>query len=257
MAARARARWLMAFFSAAGISPRVRVSPSSGLEDRVVAVAVLAAHGPDDAAFDAALEHLLVVIRPEEHEGGAEAGGAGFGRVAGFQFVPGAFHGAVKVAAIGRFGPIGGVDAGRAAERVDLDAGIVGQRGEAGGLDGGAGLDARVADEAVLGLLGLRQVEVAVRQAGDAVGREEGAELVELAQVMGRDQELLAVEPPHAMADFWAATSVAVPASARSRRASNSAREKVEPSALACISIIRPAPVMTKLPSVPASLSSG
>ena len=47
----------------------------------------------------------------------------------------GALHGHAEVArAVGRLGPVGGVDAGRAVERIDAQAGIVRQRRQAGRL---------------------------------------------------------------------------------------------------------------------------
>src|SRR5690606_33638149 len=113
-----------------------------------------------------------------------------------------------------------------------------------------------VADEGILGIGGLRQAQVAGTEAANAVRRQKRRELLQLALVVGRDQKPVASELPHQTAAFCAATSSAMPLSARSRSWVISSRLKVAPSADICTSTSRPRPVMMKLPSVPASLSS-
>ena len=169
----------------------------------------------------------------------------------------GAGHRADEVAAARAFGPVGGVDAGVAAEGVDLDAAVVRERRQAAGPRRRVRLDPGVADEALLGLGRLGQPERAGGDDGERVGREEVGDLRELAGVVGRHHQPVAGEAPrHASAARCAATSSVAPFSARSRRVSNSDRVKVAPSALPWISIRPRSPVITKLASVPATLSS-
>ena len=182
----------------------------------------------------------------------------GRGRAGALELGPGAAHRLPEVAAAAReLRPVGGVDAGGAAERVDLDAEIVGEGGQAAGGRGGVRLDAGVADEGLLGLRRLGEAERGGRDDLDREGREQVGDLGELAAVVGGDHQPPAREPAgHATAARCSATSSAVPFSARSMSVSSCARVKVAPSALPCTSIRPSSPVITKLASVPAALSS-
>ena len=81
------------------------------------------------------------------------------------------------------------MNAGRAAERIDDEAGIVGERRQLRGLGRGGGLDAGVLAEARAGLLGLGEAEIAGGDRLDPIGREQLAHLAQLAGVVGRDDQ--------------------------------------------------------------------
>jgi hypothetical protein len=78
--AKASARWLIRFFL-----PAVHLAEgdvmSVGLEDRVITMALLAAHRPDDAALNRAGKDLVMPVGPGEHQRAAEPCGAGLGRI--------------------------------------------------------------------------------------------------------------------------------------------------------------------------------
>jgi hypothetical protein len=102
-----------------------------GLKYRVVTVALVSTHRPDDAALHGPGKNLVMPIRPGQDEGAAEPCGPGLRRVALQEGVVGAGHRHPEIPTLRCFGPIGGVDPRRPAQRVDLDAAIVGQRGQA------------------------------------------------------------------------------------------------------------------------------
>ena len=107
-------------------------------------------------------------------------------------------------------------------------------------------------------LLLLRNAEGAGGFRGDAKGPQKRVYFMQFARIMrGQHNLVLGQAPGHATAAFCAATSSDTPASARSSMVPISSRENVAPSADICTSIRRPLPVITKLPSTPASLSSG
>ncbi len=78
---------------------------------------------------------------------------------------------------------------GRAAERIDDEAGIVGEGRQLRGLGRRGGLDVRILAKARAGLLGLAEAEIAGRDRLDPIGREELAHLAQLAGVVGRDHQ--------------------------------------------------------------------
>ena len=214
------------------------------------------AHRPDDLPFDLALEHLVMPVGPGQYHRGAKAGGAGVGGIRSLQLIPCPGHGLHEIAARGRKGPVGGVNAGRAAKPIDLDPAVIGQRRKARGLDRRVGLDPGIADEGRLGLFGFIQPHFGGADTVDAVGLQQRGDLFQLPGIMGRHQKPLVGKDPHATAAFCASTRSATPASARSSSFVISSRENVAPSADICTSISRLRPVRMKLPSVPASLSS-
>ena len=86
----------------------------------------------------------------------------------------------------------------RAVQRIDADAAVVRQDGQAGRLHGGACLDAGIADEAVLGFGGFGQTHLGRADHLDAKGREHLPHLLELAGVVGGDQQPPLVQLSHA-----------------------------------------------------------
>ena len=136
-------------------------------EQRIVAKAVLAAGGVQDAAFPGAFadQRDRVFGVAQQSEGADELGAAlGIGHV--FQRVE-------QLGVVGRVtsaaGVAGGVDTGCAAKGVDRQAGVVGQGGQARYAGGMAGLDQRVFDEGEAGFFGFDIGEVALRAYLDAV----------------------------------------------------------------------------------------
>ena len=134
--------------------------------------------------------------------------------------------------------------------------GFIGQSRKAGRLRGRMSLDAGISDKCRLGLGGLDKAHLGGADTADPQRREHRCDLFQLALVMGRNQEPVAVQPPHQIAAFCASTSSAMPDSERSSSLPISSRLNVAPSADICTSIRRPRPVRMKFPSVPASLSS-
>ena len=150
------------------------------------------------------------------------------------------------------------MDARRAVERIDHQAGIVGESGQAGRKRCGLGLDARIVAKAHAVLIRFRQIEFTRRYGVDAVRRKQLAHLGELAGIVGRDHEAAgdAAMLAHITAIFCKSTSLAMPLRASASSAANSASENGVFSAVACISTILPEPVRTKLASVSACKSS-
>ena len=79
--------------------------------------------------------------------------------------------------------------AGRAAQRLDADAGIVGQRRQAAFAADVARLGQRVLDEGAVRLFGLGDAELRLRQHLDAERREHALELAQLAGIVGCDDQ--------------------------------------------------------------------
>ena len=75
-----------------------------GHEDGVVTVAFNPARRPDDLAGQDALEHLVVAVRPHQHQGAAELGAARGGGIHGLQRVPSPLHRHAEIAALAGFG---------------------------------------------------------------------------------------------------------------------------------------------------------
>lgn len=98
-----------------------------------------------------------------------------------------AAHGEAEILA--RSCPAGGIDAGGAAERLHLQAGIVGERGQARALGGRECLEARVALEGGLGLLRFGEAEVTGRDGIEAVRRYQLLDLPHLAGIVARHHE--------------------------------------------------------------------
>src|SRR6185312_3785974 len=146
------------------------------------------------------------------------------------------------------------VDARVAADRRDDEAGIVTERGEEAALGPRPGLERGVGLEGVAGLLGLGKAELGGADRLDAIGREQHGELVELAGIVGGDQQLPGHQRPSAVR--CCRVNSAMPARARSSMRANSESSNGAPSAVAWISTIPPLPVITKLASVSAVESS-
>lgn len=98
-----------------------------GDEDGVVAEAAAAGPALRDAPLHRPFEEMGPVVQQQGHDR-AEAGGAGRVRDLGEL---GEELGDVRVEIMARGGVAGGMDAGRAAERVDLEAAVVGEAVEA------------------------------------------------------------------------------------------------------------------------------
>lgn len=87
-----------------------------------------------------------------------------------------------------------GIDAGRAVEGVDFQAGVVGERGQAGVLRGVARLEEGVFDEAQARFFDGRDVEVGLRQQfTHAFG--DGFDFAQFVQVAGGDDDAFHIEP--------------------------------------------------------------
>src|SRR5262245_54410680 len=151
------------------------------------------------------------------------------------------------------------MDAGRAAERIDGHAGVVGKGGQSRCLRCRLRLDLRVVAETRAGFLGFAKPKLAGGHGLDATGREQLAHFLELAGIVGRDDDAarkLSTRRAHITASFCRSTSLPMPffASASSVRSCSSVNGIF--SAVPCTSTIRLPPVITKLASVSASESS-
>ena len=142
---------------------------------------------------------------------------------------------------------------GRAVQRLDADAGIIRERRQLGQRACMARLRERVLDERRMGLIGLGNAELALRNDVDAERREQPGKLAELAGIAGgedptRDHVLSAA--------FCAAMSLRIPRSPSATSASICSRENGAPSAVPCSSTKPPAPVITMFMSVSHAESS-
>ena len=126
-----------------------------GLEHRVIAMTDVAADGPDESAIHAAFENLFMSVGPDQNQCRAEPRAARVRGVRLFQQIVGLGHRRDEIAAVGRFGPIGGIDARGIVQRFDLDPGIICERGKACCLDRCPCFDAGIADEGAFGFFGL------------------------------------------------------------------------------------------------------
>ena len=109
--------------------------------------------------------------------------GLGPGRL---DLAPDAVHGAAEVAIAALvLGPARRINARPPMKRVDAQAAVVGQRGEPARSAACARLQLGIVDEGVAGLLGLGQVELGRADPLDAVGREQVADLADLARDCG------------------------------------------------------------------------
>ena len=111
------------------------------LKERVIAKAVVPARLAQEAAFPAALSHVLGAIGSHERADGDKGGGAALigniGHLCQDQVIIG-----LVIAVLA--GPAGGKHAGHAIELFDGQAGIIRDGSKAGGSRAGAGLDERV-----------------------------------------------------------------------------------------------------------------
>src|SRR5690606_693642 len=107
------------------------------LENRIVAVALVATRRPDEMALDLAAEIVRIAIRPGEAKHRDEAATTTFVRRCAClaQAVLGLPHRHREIPAgtVWLLGPIGGVDARLAVQRVDAQSRIVRECREAGG----------------------------------------------------------------------------------------------------------------------------
>jgi hypothetical protein len=225
-------------------------------EDRVVAEAAL----PRDLAEDGSLPHaerraLDEAVRGGHHEGRRAGEAAAAVRVRHVAELP-EQELEVRAAVARRAGPARGEDPGRSAEDVHADAGVVRERRVARVPGGRARLDERVLLEGRAVLHGLGAV---VGDEVDAVEAraEDPAQLLDLVGVVrGEDERDHGRPPQRPSACACSAVSVVPPPSARSRRASSSARSKGAPSAVPWTSTKEPLPVITTFMSVSARTSS-
>ena len=193
-----------------------------------------------------------MAVGPGEAERADEPGRPVRG-VTGFAMDP--LHGGGEVLRGRR--PSGRVDAGRAAQCRDAEAGIVGQRRQAGRGGRRQRLEPRVADEIVRGLLRLRQAKRAGGHARDAVRRAQVGDLAQLAGIVGGDHrrsprgERRAIRPLQRRRCKFVQSRRCRPAPAPSARR-NAASENGDFSAVPWISTMPPPSVSTKLASASA-----
>ncbi len=158
-----------------------------------------------------------------------------------------------------------GVQARRAIECVDADAGIIAERRQARRACGMARLDQRVLDEAQPGLVGVGDAEIALRDQFDARIGEHCADLAELARIAARKNDTahaqrlallrgIALQPS---ASRCFASSSPMPFCARASSRSSSSRRNAWPSAVPCSSMKPPPSFITTLKSVSQAESSG
>src|SRR5438105_2103375 len=114
--------------------------------------AAAGARRPHQCAVDGGFEFLDMAVRPSHAQRAYETRAAFVWRpgVALAQLLLYRAHGALKVSV--RSGPARGLNAWRAAERIDRQTGIIGQRGQSRSCGGGARLDARVLEKTRAGL---------------------------------------------------------------------------------------------------------
>ena len=163
-----------------------------------------------------------------------------------------------EITTVRRFGPISGVNARGAIKSVHHDPGIVGQSGQASCLDRRVRFDPRVADKCGFGFLGLVQFHFSRTDNRHVERGEKFAHFFQFSRVVRGNQNAVFGEfAAHAVAAFAASTNSPTPFSAKSISSFICPRENTEPSALIWTSISFLEPVMIKLPSTPASESSG
>ena len=165
-------------------------------EDRVVAIGDrAAAAGPDQRALALAEIFLGVAVRPGEAEQGNELCAAlrRLQRNLFLQLLLDEAHRHVPVA-VGT-GPVGGVDARRAVQCLDAEAGIIGQRHFAGCRGRRQRLDAGVLDEGRAGLFRLGQAELSGGDQLDREAAQQEFQFADLALVVAGDEQSLAVDP--------------------------------------------------------------
>ncbi len=146
-----------------------------------------------------------------------------------------------------------------AAECRDLKPGIVGERSKPEAFAAATAFSRALPVKARLGLIRLRQAELARRHDLDAVGRNEIGDLAHLALVVAGDDEARAgaqTRRHQATVSFCSCTSSAMPRRASSISASNCSWLKASCSAVPCTSTMPPEPVITKLASACAVESS-
>src|SRR3954454_15794801 len=229
-------------------------------KDRVIAEAFRATRREDQFAVDAALELLNMPVGPGDAERGHERGTKRGPRGAGREFALDLAHRRAEIAGVP--GPTGGIDAGRAVERLDAEARIRCEGGQGGSTCGACRLDAGILGEGRAGLLRLGKIEIARRDRVDAIGREQLPHFPKLAGIMRGDDKSAGDLPAagfathQPMAAFCSSTRRAMPDLASPRRDVSFASLNVAPSAVACTSTSPPAPVMTKFASVCALESS-
>src|SRR5262249_14985427 len=155
-----------------------------------------------------------------------------------------------------RAGPARRVDAGRAVERIDREPGIVGECGQRGSGRGGERLDTGIVAESRSGFLGLGEPELVCRYGRYAIGGEQLAHLLELAGVVGGDDQTAGNKAmrhrgacAYITASFCRSTSLATPFLASASRFRNCSSLNGVFSAVPCTSTMRPSPVITKLAS--------
>ena len=158
------------------------------------------------------------------------------------------------------------MNAGLAIERIDDQSGIVGERGLSTRSGSGQRLDACIRAEGFPGFFRLGQRKFRSRLRAHALRREQLAHFLKLAWIVGSDHHGSGKFSGHdgskddarayATANFCKPTSFSMPLRASASNAANWSSLKGIFSAVAWISTILPAPVMTKLASVSASESS-
>ena len=229
-------------------------------EDRVIAETVAPARLEQDSTLPGALTDqrrgIFGMAQIDQHA--LEARGAlGFGDIREIreQFEQ---IGLVRSA---RTGIAGRVDAGRAAQCIDLQPRVVGDGRQSAVTRRVARLEDGVLDEGQAGLLGLGDAVLALRADMDPGLGQQAFDLTDLAGVVaGQDDGLADMrsrhEPQTSSAARCAAWMERMPAAPSSSSASSSARVKGWPSAVPWTSMKRPSPSITRFMSVSADESS-
>src|SRR5205823_14156408 len=148
----------------------------------------------------------------------------------------------------------GGVDAGAAAERCHLDAGVVGDRRLTGGRAEGLGFEPGVGLERPGGLVDVGHVGRSREEVEPGEGVGDLAGLVGVGS--GENKPHPRGDGGVVRASFWASRIWAMPCSARPRRSSSSTLVKGMPSAVPWTSTKRPSEVITTFMSTSARTSS-
>jgi hypothetical protein len=146
-------------------------------------------------AFDFAAEQLHMPIRPgkAEHRDEASAALVEFCRASFLNSDLDLVHRHGEIArAVGSLGPVGGVDARIAVQRIDDKSGIVRKGRQAGGLRRGQRLDRGVFLERRAGLVRLDEIEIGRRLGFKAHRPDQVADFADLAGIVaGNDQGLV------------------------------------------------------------------
>jgi len=222
-----------------------------GKEDRVIAETIFTAWRKHELAPYLAFKHDRPASRPRQRERTNKFGGAVV-RAGCLQRLFHPRHRDREVPVRSR--PASRINARRAIERGNNEAGIVGEGRKTGRIGSRARLEHRISRKARLCFFRFGKTELTSASHLESERREQFFDLPHLARIVGREDKRARMV--HARARLCSSISSAMPLRAKPRSSPSAASENGAPSAVACTSTSPPEPVMTKFASVSAVESS-